>query len=77
MEAIIEKCKCYVHSLKNDGEDSLAEATIIRRIGDNQYLADYNGIRCTAIFNPFVGRYFVDDVHGVIPDTRTNERSSR
>ena len=38
---------------------------ILERIGDNLYLAAYNGVRCTAIFNIFVGRYFVDDVYGV------------
>ena len=41
------------------------EAEILERIGDNLYLAEYNGVRCTAIFNIFVGRYFVDDVYGV------------
>ena len=30
------------------------------------YLAEYNGVKCHAIFNPFAGRYFVDDVYGVI-----------
>lgn len=37
----IDKCECYIHSLKKDGQSVLAEATIIERIGDNQYLADY------------------------------------
>jgi hypothetical protein len=54
-------CECHIHSL-NGG---LAEATIIEKIGDNLYLAEYNGVRCTAIFNPFVGRYYVDDIYGV------------
>lgn len=31
-----------------------------------EYLAEYNGVKCHAIFNPFAGRYFVDDVYGVI-----------
>ena len=44
----------------------LGEATIIERIGDNDYLAEYNGVKCHAIYNPFSGRYFVDDVYGVI-----------
>ena len=25
-----------------------------------------NGVKCHAIYNPFAGRYFVDDVYGVI-----------
>ena len=35
----------------------------VRRRSSN---AEYNGVKCHAIFNPFAGRYFVDDVYGVI-----------
>ena len=61
----------YIHSLKDKANDRhvLGEATIIEKIGDNLYLAEHNGVRCTAIFNPFVGRYYVDDVHGVREDS--------
>ena len=55
----MEKCECYIHSLKQGETHVLGEATILKRIGDNDYLAEY-------IFNPFAGRYFVDDVYGVI-----------
>ena len=60
--------KAYIHSLKDQEHDRhvLGEAEIIQRIGENQYLAEYNGVRCTAIFNPFAGAYFVDDVFGII-----------
>ena len=64
MNNYIAKCECYIHSLKKDGHNELAEATILEKIGDNLYLADYNGVKCTAIFNIFVGRYYVDDVYG-------------
>lgn len=61
------KVEAYIHSLKDTQHDRhvLGNAEIIKQIGDNLYLAEYNGIRCTAIFNPFVGRYFVDDVYGI------------
>jgi len=65
MQYYIEKCQCYIHSLKKGEVSGLAEAVILEKIGDNQYLAEYNGIKCTAIYNPFVGRYYVDDVYGV------------
>ena len=55
-----------IHSLKQGETHVLGEATILKRIGDNDYLAEYNGVKCHAIFNPFAGRYFVDDVYGVI-----------
>ncbi len=62
------KVKAYIHSLKDREHDRnvLGEAEIIQKIGDNLYLAEYNGVRCTAIFNPFVSRYFVDDLYGIV-----------
>ena len=70
MQQFLEKCDCHIHSL--DG--GLAQATIIRRLDDNQYLADYNGVRCTAIFNVFRGRYYVDDKYGIIRDAKGKGR---
>lgn len=65
------KVEAYIHSLKDKANDRhvLGEAEIIKSIGDNLYLAEYNGVLCTAIFNPFVGRYFVDDVYGVFKES--------
>lgn len=61
------KVEAYIHSLKDREHDRnvLGEAEIIEKIGDNLYLAEYNGVRCTAIFNWFTGGYYVDDVYGV------------
>ena len=58
------KEEMHIHSL--DGE--LREATIVEKVGDNKYVAEYKGVRCTAIFNPFVGRFYVDDKYGIIRD---------
>lgn len=43
------KCECYIHSLKQGEKHVLGEARIIKRLGDNDYLAEYNGVRCHAI----------------------------
>lgn len=61
------KVKAYIHSLKDREHDRhvLGEAEIIRSIGNNLYLAEYNGVRCTAIFNFFTGAYYADDVYGI------------
>ena len=61
------KVHAYIHSLKDHKHDRhvLGEAEIVKRIGDNLYLAEVNGIQCTAIFNFFTGRYYVDDVYGI------------
>jgi hypothetical protein len=58
----IEKCECVIHSLGG----GLAEATILKRTGDNQYIAQYGDVKCAAIYNLFAGRYYCDDVYGVI-----------
>ena len=62
------KVQAYIHSLKDRVHDRhvLGEAEIITQIGDNLYLAEVNGVRCTAIFNPFTERYYVDDVYGIL-----------
>jgi len=64
------KVKAYIHSLKDKehGRHVLGDAEIVECIGDNLYLAEYNGIKCTAIFNFFTGRYYVDDVYGVVKE---------
>ena len=63
--------KMHIHSL--DGE--LQEATILKRLGDNDYLAEFNGVRCHAIYNVFVDKFYVDDKYGVIKD-KAPERDS-
>ena len=44
-----------------------AEVTILRYNGDNDIIVEYNGKKCTAIYNIFAG-YYVDDIYGVIKD---------
>lgn len=62
------KTKAMVHSLNN-----LDEVTIISEDGPNNVVVEYNGKRYTAIFNPFSGLYYVDDVYGVISDSKEKE----
>ena len=61
------RVEAYIHSLKDNEHNRhvLGDAEIIKQIGDNLYLAEYNGVRCTAIFNFCTGRYYVDDVYGI------------
>lgn len=55
--------KAMIHSLNAQGE-----ATILHEKNNNDVIAEYNGKRCTAVFNPFVGLYYVDDIYGILPD---------
>lgn len=47
----------------------------IKRLGDNDYLADYNGVKCHAIYNPFTGRYYIDDKYGIIRESSSREEN--
>ena len=62
------KVYAYIHSLKDKKTDTnvLGECEILEHIDNNNVIAKYDGIRYRAIFNPFVGRFFVDDVYGRI-----------
>ena len=57
------KTQAIVHSLKAQDE-----VTILHERGSNDVIADYKGTRCTAIFNPFVGLFYVDDIYGILSD---------
>ena len=61
------KTEAMVHSI-----NAVKEVEIIEKRADNDYLAKVGDVVCTAIFNPFVGLYYVDDVYGVVRrDDRT------
>ena len=57
------KIKAQVHSLQ-----ALDEVVILHENGPNDVIAEYKGKRCTAIYNVFVGLYYVDDKYGVLTD---------
>ena len=54
----------HIHSLGGE----LQEAFIFEKLGDNDYLAEFDGVKCHAIYNPFNGRFYVDDVDAIIED---------
>ena len=58
----MRKIQARIHSL--DGQ--FDEVTIVSEKSDNDVIVDYNGVRCTAIYNVFVGCYYVDDVYGIV-----------
>ena len=55
--------EAMIHSLKKQDE-----AVILHERGCNDVVAEYKGKRYTAIYNPFVGLFYVDDVYGVLQD---------
>lgn len=62
------KTQAYIQSL-NVGKmqpEVMDEITVLEKVGDNDYIVDYKGTKCHAIFNWFVCTYFADDVYGRI-----------
>ena len=52
-----------IHSLR-----SRDEVIILHENGVNDVIAEYKGVRYTAIYNGFVCSYYVDDIYGELPD---------
>lgn len=51
-----------IHSLNGEAD----EVTIIDKQEGNNYIVDYKGKRCTAIFNGITNCFYVDDKFGII-----------
>lgn len=61
--------EAVIHSISKEQSDKPYDiAMIIHENGNNDVVAEYKGIRYTAIFNPFVCRYYVDDIYGKLKD---------
>ena len=58
----MRKIQARIHSLNGQFD----EVTIVSEKSDNDIIVDYNGVRCTAIYNIFAGCYYVDDVYGIV-----------
>lgn len=58
------KTQAHIHSL--DGK--MDEITVLEDKGNNRYIVDYRGVKCTAIFNFFTGSYYADDIYGRLPN---------
>ena len=57
--------QAYIHSLNQGRQTSTetAEITVLEKVGDNDYIVDYEGVRCHALFNPFVCAFYADDLY--------------
>ncbi len=56
------KTQAHIHSLKGE----MDEITVLEKVGENDYIADYKGVKCHALFNWFVCQFYADDVYGKI-----------
>lgn len=60
------KTQAYIQSLNHELTKPTYkdEITVLEKVGDNDYIADYKGVRCHALFNWFVNAFFANDVYG-------------
>lgn len=59
------KAKAHINSLGG----AMDEITVIDKKEEGRqttYIVDYNGVKCTAIYNWFDFTYYADDVYGII-----------
>lgn len=59
------KTQAYIYSLNtgNINPEIMDEITVLEQVGDNDYIVDYKGVKCHALFNPFVCAFFADDIY--------------
>lgn len=56
-----------IHS-KKSSKNQTDTVLIIHYKDNNNVIAEYKGHRYTAIYNPFVGLFYVDDIYGKIDE---------
>lgn len=61
------KVTAMVHSKKQTEEVELLEKRDFPNGGHYLVLTN-GGVKCTAIFNPFVGIYYADDIYGIVKE---------
>lgn len=54
------KTKAHIFSLGGE----MDEISILEYKGNNNYIVDYRGVKCTAVFNIFGNSYYADDIFG-------------
>lgn len=52
------KAQAHINSLNGE----LREITVLEKAGDNDYIVDFGGVKCHALFNWFVCCFYADDV---------------
>ena len=49
------KAMAHIHSLNGE----MAEITVLEEVGNNDYIVDYKGVKCHALFNWFLRTIFL------------------
>lgn len=65
------KISAHIHSLNGE----MKEAAILEKVGDNDYIAEYRGVKCHAVFNPFNYTYYLDDIYAIVREEKDNDET--
>ena len=68
--------KAMLHSRDRDGRHTadLVDVEIVEEAGSNDFIVRApDGILCHALFNPFTGYYFADDVYRIVLSTKQED----
>ena len=58
------KTQAHVNSLSG----KMDEITVLNKVGDNDYIVNYKGVKCHALFNWFNCTYYADDVYSLVKE---------
>ena len=56
------KAMAHIHSLNGE----LREVTVLEQKASVNYIVEYGGVKCTAVFNFYVCQFYADDKYGII-----------
>lgn len=56
------KAMAHIHSLNGE----LREVTVLEQKDSVNYIVEYGGVKCTAVFNFYVCQFYADDKYGII-----------
>ena len=59
------KAMAHIHSLNGE----LREVTVLEQKDSVNYIVEYGGVKCTAVFNFYVCQFYADDKYGVIKES--------
>ena len=58
------KTQAHIHSLNG----KMDEITILEQVGDNDYIVDYMGVKCHALFNLFNNKTSANDIYTIVKE---------
>ena len=58
------KVMAHIHSLNGE----MTGITVLEEIGNNDYIVNYKGVKCHALFNWFVCEYYADDIYEIVKE---------